>query len=1606
MSTGWHSASPEYAAIAPLDPAYTDLSTAEVDAALTVAIIVDARRPATTAAWRSVLAHTRSASLLVIDDYTSDCQRAVIFGTDGVRIIRHQHARGHGVCAAEAATQAGQGDLVLLDADVEVGPGWLAALRRILAGSAGVGIVAADVHSRAADFAGCGHLGAAEIARAVGQAAGPVTVEVDRVDRGVVLISRAALDAWRSAAEPTLSLATVARLSAMHRLRTVVATRVAALRTEDAPVPGPSVPNRQGLPDRTGSAAVLAARSAVLPRRLYLPGPSDTAEALRRIARGLTHVQVSYLLAGDSDGATLTRIDDDGTDVVALHTGPLDAAALLVLLVDLNPELVHVDNAAPLAPVLVDLAHRLGMPCVVGISRLPVGPKVHADLLVAPGPDAAAAVADARVAVLDPGTAAPAGQAMRRRRARRGGPTRVLAWPVDARGVVERLRTLAERTGPAVEFHTLGVGPAAPGDLLIGHTANNPGALHRVLNEIDPDLGFVLADPTDAWSAPARMWWALGVPLLVLGEGEATARVRELGAGLALPADDLDAAAEQLRELVLHPDRVQRLRSEVPRRAVVPSEVAIERHRACYTEVAHRAARRPRVGYVMLGRQGHHEGCEQIRILARFAQLEPGAATVRQVFAGELRDHEVLRGLDVLLVQQRMLGADAEPLLAAVRATGTRLVVDIDDDLIDPEAQPRTNLDPRDFLRLTVELGTRLRSADTVLVSTPALAERLAPWCGARSVLVPNHLNPRIWTVTPDQRKPPRHKGFRLVYMGTRTHLEDLLLLQPVLDKVAAQVGGPVTLEVIGVAAEFDGDEWITRLPVPRDARHYPEFVAWLRSHTGRWDAAVAPLVSSRFNHAKSDLKLLEYALLGLPVVASDVGPYRGTEHLARLTDNAPTSWVAALSEILADPDTAALRAESAREFVLGRRMMTAQHSRDWLATVLGTGSRKHDGGTNVSKPTESGADAVRYADGAEDEVLAVLRAASDTRAGCDELATHAGQSWELAYHFSPQRLGLLAPLRLHAGMRIADLGCGSGVMARAMGESGASVLGVEGVRSRAAAARVRCADLPNVQIVDGRAEEGIADVRDLDLVLICGLLEYTAKDDPAGPARLLSAATDALAPGGVLVVAIENQLGLGYLVGRHEDHHNTPWVGMADYPLQRRGPRTWTARRLTAMFAEQGLTATRWFAPYPDYKLPRVVLDAAVYDRPDAVDVVDKLVRYPLDGAFRGSEAVVSGRRFQRVLIEEGMGLSTAPCFLVVCARTSEAIAAHTEDALAWMINNSRLTEFRRTRALGLDDQFRTRGDAHTHTMDWLTQRLEATSSLIPGRPMDALLLDALHDGDEAELHRQLHRWYDAAAVGQSVVPDDAEPHPLLPRTGVPMWQPDRLDAHPGNWILTPDDELVAVDDEWRARTGVDAELAALRALFLFAGEVVVNRCAHPWGAGTTIRQILGRLAEPLGLAEAAEARWHELVAAEAGLQHVVGDADTAKLISMIEPRGDIATAARLWDTPGGLGAREEQLAAAVAETQSLRGQLAWERRAGRRAQRRQAQAEAALATSRAKTQRAEKRLASSRAKVAQLEASAPVRLRKALRTPARRLRVLRRRAGRLRRRAIALRR
>ena len=83
----------------------------------------------------SVLAHTTGhARLIVIDDASPDPAIAPLLAryadVDGIDILRNDGNRGFTATANRGIASAGAADVVLLNADAEVGPGWLAGLRR------------------------------------------------------------------------------------------------------------------------------------------------------------------------------------------------------------------------------------------------------------------------------------------------------------------------------------------------------------------------------------------------------------------------------------------------------------------------------------------------------------------------------------------------------------------------------------------------------------------------------------------------------------------------------------------------------------------------------------------------------------------------------------------------------------------------------------------------------------------------------------------------------------------------------------------------------------------------------------------------------------------------------------------------------------------------------------------------------------------------------------------------------------------------------------------------------------------------------------------------------------------------------------------------------------------------------------------------------------------------------------------------------------------------------------------------------------------------------------------------------------------------------------
>jgi glycosyltransferase involved in cell wall biosynthesis len=155
-------------------------------------------------------------------------------------------------------------------------------------------------------------------------------------------------------------------------------------------------------------------------------------------------------------------------------------------------------------------------------------------------------------------------------------------------------------------------------------------------------------------------------------------------------------------------------------------------------------------------------------------------------------------------------------------------------------------------------------------VSTKPLAEKMRAY-NERVEVVPNRISARLWGgLLPEvaQHAP------RLLYMGTRNHEEDLAFVLPAIERARA-TEPDLRLSLIGVTSRADLPPWVDVIPLEQENKSYGKFVPWLKSQTRDVDLAIAPLVDGDFNRFKSGLKILDYAALGLPVLASKVLSYQ-----------------------------------------------------------------------------------------------------------------------------------------------------------------------------------------------------------------------------------------------------------------------------------------------------------------------------------------------------------------------------------------------------------------------------------------------------------------------------------------------------------------------------------------------------------------------------------------------------------------------------------------------------------------------------------------------------------------------------------------------------------
>ena len=489
---------------------------------------------------------------------------------------------------------------------------------------------------------------------------------------------------------------------------------------------------------------------------------------------------------------------------------------------------------------------------------------------------------------------------------------------------------------------------------------------------------------------------------------------------------------------------------------------------------------------------------------------------------------------------------------------------------------------------------------------------------------------------------------------------------------------------------------------------------------------------------------------------------------------------------------------------------------------------------------SQPGFQSIDYSDGEETEqrLQHIIDTASDISSLSPELRQHCAD-WPTTYHLSGLRANILRPFEITAEHDVLEIGAGCGALSRYLGECGASVLALEGSFRRARIARSRTRDLDNVTVVAEKLS-AFETSQQFDVVTLIGVLEYAALDDDVDePAKaMLRKAASMLKPDGVVILAIENQLGLKYFAGAPEDHIGLPMYGV-EGRYKKTQPRTYGRQDLARLLSTAGLNATSFMAPFPDYKLPVSIVTEAGFcsDGFDAGAFARQSVRRdPQLPALLG----FAPERVWPEIIRNKLGLDLANSFLIVGAQVPSALPD--PQVLAWHYSADRAPQYCREAWFSSEAvnevtvSYRRlcpeNGSDHT---DSALVRFDCPQNVryTPGRLLSQEFIDLMGcDGWSTESAAGFVRRY--AAVLETLCREEGNTRVI---TSITDRLPGKyLDVIPQNIILQDADTPVIIDNEWRLTSDVEFGHCVLRALLLLMASI--TRFGVPVNGRTYTRQ------------------------------------------------------------------------------------------------------------------------------------------------------------------------
>jgi len=333
-----------------------------------------------------------------------------------------------------------------------------------------------------------------------------------------------------------------------------------------------------------------------------------------------------------------------------------------------------------------------------------------------------------------------------------------------------------------------------------------------------------------------------------------------------------------------------------------------------------------------------NDACAEVRLCRPLSYFEKHNKLALRIFSPNRKRPPSLDNINWadLVIFQRIKSSFWKPYLKRAKKNKIPVIYEIDDNLLQiPPKHPQYSYWKK--IENNPKYLWYLRNADCITTTTRPMAYYLKKF-NNNIFLLPNYIDATLFPSQEREKEKTATNGkiFTIGYAGTITHSYDFELICSTLKKVNKSFSDKIRFHFFG----FAPSELLKETNVSFDGRNFPYFYYLNNIYQKNIDLGLAPLSDNFFNECKSNIKFLEYTLLGIPGIYSKVGPYKDTIKDGvtgfLVKENNQEQWLETLRYIIERPEILNEIRFNAQKYV-DTSFMLKDHYREWWDTYLDT---------------------------------------------------------------------------------------------------------------------------------------------------------------------------------------------------------------------------------------------------------------------------------------------------------------------------------------------------------------------------------------------------------------------------------------------------------------------------------------------------------------------------------------------------------------------------------------------------------------------------------------------------------------------------------------------